>query len=35
MKALSALPDVYYTAVTLCLCRRRLGEEYTYIAMYK
>jgi hypothetical protein len=32
---LSAFPDIYYTLVTVNLCRRRLGEEYTYIAMYK
>ena len=30
-----ALPDLYYTLTTLLLCRRRLGEEYTYIAMFK
>jgi hypothetical protein len=30
-----ALPDLYYTLTTLLYCRRRLGEEYTYIAMFK
>jgi len=28
-------PDAYYSIVTTLRCRRRLGEEYTYIAMYK
>ena len=32
---LSAVPDVYYTLITVNYCRRRLGEEYTYVAMYK
>jgi len=35
MKVVTALPDIYYTISTIYFCRRRLGEEYTYIAMYK
>lgn len=31
----SAFPDLYFTLVNVYLSRRRLGEEYTYIAMYK
>lgn len=32
---MQAVPDLYFTLVTYYVCRRRLGEEYTYIAMYK
>lgn len=35
MHLVTALPDLYYTLTTLLYCKRRLGEEYTYIAMYK
>ena len=34
-RLLALSPDAYYTLVTTLKCRRRLGEEYTYIAMYK
>lgn len=30
---LPVLADIYYTYTTICACRRRLGEEYTYVAM--
>lgn len=35
MRILSAFPDLYFTLVNVYLSKRRLGEEYTYIAMYK
>lgn len=35
MKLLSSIPDMYYTLITVYYCKRRLGEEYTYIAMHK
>ena len=34
-RLLAVCPDAYYTFITTLRCRRRLGEEYTYIAMYK
>ena len=34
MRGVTTLADAYYTVVTLLCCRRRLGEEYTYIAMH-
>jgi hypothetical protein len=34
-RLLAVCPDAYYTIVTTLRTRRRLGEEYTYIAMYK
>lgn len=34
-RAIAVLPDLYYTFITTNHCKRRLGEEYTYIAMYK
>jgi len=34
-RILAVCPDAYYTLVTTLKTRRRLGEEYTYIAMFK
>lgn len=34
-KIMAVCPDVYFTIVTTLITRRRLGEEYTYIAMFK
>ena len=29
------IPDLYFTFVTICVCKKRLGEEYTYVTMCK
>ena len=31
---LPLLSDMYYTLMTICVCRKRLGEEYTYVVKY-
>lgn len=32
--AVPILADIYYSFMTICQCRKRLGEEYTYVVKF-